>query len=75
MNYWKNIGIESGPAGNLRTQGVCFHKELGKISTIRENFITNRVIPLWNDLPIGVKEAKTLNSFKAGLDKMKVFTI
>ena len=33
---------------------------------IRENFFTNRVIPLWNDLPVGVKEARTLNSFKAG---------
>jgi len=48
---------------------------LGKVNSIWENFFTNRVIPLWNDLPVGVKEARTLNSFKAGLDKLKVFTI
>ena len=71
----KDRGVESGPAGNLRRQGVCFHRELGKVNSIRENFFTNRVIPLWNDLPVGVKEARTLNSFKAGLDKLKVFTI
>ena len=71
----KNRGIESGPAGNLRRQGVCFHRELGKIKSIRDNFFTNRVIPLWNDLPVEIKEARTLDSFKAGLDKLKVFTI
>jgi hypothetical protein len=48
---------------------------LGKIKSIRENFFTNRVIPLWNDLPVEIKEARTLDSFKAGLDKLKVFTI
>ena len=71
----KDRGVESGPADNLRRQGVCFHRELGKVNSIGENFFTNRVIPLWNDLPVGVKEARTLNSFKAGLDKLKVFTI
>ena len=25
----KDRGVESGPAGNLRRQGVCFHRELG----------------------------------------------
>ena len=38
----KNRGIESGPAGNLRRQGICFHRELGKIKSIRENSFTNR---------------------------------
>ena len=71
----KKRGMDSGPAGNLRRQGVCFHRELGKIKSIRDNFFTNRVIPLWNDLPVEIKEARTLDSFKAGLDKLKVFTI
>jgi hypothetical protein len=35
----------------------------------------NRVIPIWNDLPREVREAKSLNCFKAGLDKMKLFKI
>ena len=42
----KNRGIESGPAGNLRRQGLIFHRELARISSIRENFLTNRVILL-----------------------------
>ena len=71
----KNRGIESGPSGNLRRQGLCFHRELGNIKSIRENFFTNRVIPLWNDLPVEIKEVRTLDSFKAGLDKLKAFTI
>ena len=62
----KDRGVESG---------VCFHRELGKVNSIRENFFTNRVIPLWNDLLVGVEEARTLNRCKAGLDKLKVFTI
>ena len=40
----KDRGVESGPAGNLRRQGVCFHTQLGKANSIRENFFTNRVI-------------------------------
>ena len=66
----KDRGIENGPAGNLRRQGVCFHRELGKANSIRENFLTNRVIPLWNDLPIGVKVARTPNSSKARFDSI-----
>ena len=31
--------VESGPAGNLRRQGICVQRELGKISRIRENFL------------------------------------
>ena len=68
----KKRGMDSGPAGNLRRKGVCFHRELGKIKSIREKFFTNRVIPLWNDLPVEIKEARTLDSFKAGLDKLKL---
>ena len=73
MNYWKKK--EDSKAGNLRRQGVCFHRESSKVNSIRENFFTNRAIPLWNDLPVGVEEARTLNRCKAGLDKLKVFTI
>jgi hypothetical protein len=36
---------------------------------------TNRVMPLWNDLLVEVKEAKTLDRFKARLDKLKAFTV
>ena len=71
-----NRGVNSRPAGNTRSQGVCFHAETGaKISTVRDNFFTNRAMPLWNDLPVKVKEARTLNSVKAGLDRLKLFMI
>ncbi len=36
--------------------------------TIRHNFFSNRVVPIWNALPDSVVSAHTLNSFKAGLD-------
>jgi hypothetical protein len=39
----------------------------------RKEFFLNRVIPVWNELPKEVREAKSLNCFKAGLDKMKLF--
>ena len=44
------------------------HREPANTGKIRSNFFLNRTVPLWNDLPVKVKEAKSLNSFKAGLD-------
>ena len=41
---------------------------------IRGNFFLNRTVPLWNDLPVKVKEAKSLNGFKAGLDGLGLFS-
>jgi len=68
-------GAEAGPAGNVKREGTSFHRESGKISNIRESFFINRTIPLWNDLPVDVKEARTLDSFKAGLDRLKLFDV
>ena len=68
-------GAEAGLAGNVRREGKSFHRESGKISNIRESFFINRTIPLWNDLPVDVKEARTLDSFKAGLDRLKLFDV
>ena len=75
---WKNrperilIG-ESPVASNLRRGGICFRREPANICTSRNEFFLNRVIPLWNELPLKIREAKTLNSFKAGLDNWKLF--
>ena len=55
---------ELGPAANLRREGVCFHRGLGKVCTARDEFFLSRVIPLWNKLPKKIKEARSLNSFK-----------
>ena len=67
---------ENGPAAsNLRKKGTCFHRESAKTCTVRDNFFLNKVIPLWNPLPQHIKEAKTLKSFKARLDKEELFLI
>ena len=66
---------ELGPAGNLRRDGVCFHRGPGKVCTARDEFFLSRVIPLWNKLLKKPKEAKSLNSFKAELDMLDSFTV
>ena len=78
---WKNKlvktdqGSNDGPASRVSgKKGLCFHREPTNIKTIRDKFFINRTIPLWNDLPVIVKEAKTLNSFKAGLDRQSLFS-
>ena len=77
---WKNMpkkivqGEMDGPAArNLRREGMCFRREPANICTSRNESFLNRIIPLWNELPQKVREAVTLNSFKAGLGKMKLF--
>ena len=58
------------PANNLKRKDACFHRELANVGKIRDNFL---IIPLRNDLPVKVKEEKSLNGFKAGLDEQEVF--
>ena len=38
--------------------------------TIRSNFFNNRIVNNWNALSSDVIEAKSINSFKAKLDKI-----
>ena len=57
----------------FKAGGVCFHREPANIGKIRDNFFLNRTVPLWNDLPVKVKEAKSLNGFTAGLDGLGLF--
>ena len=69
-------GNNDGPvSSNLRRGGTCFRREPANICTSRKEFFLNRVIPIWNDLPREVREAKSLNCFKAGLDKLKLFKV
>ena len=49
---------------------VCFHRKAANIGKIRDNFFLNRTIPLWIDLPVKAREAKSLNGFKAGLGEL-----
>jgi hypothetical protein len=64
---------EKGPSFNLRRDEFQLYKDT-KLSNCRDKFFLNRVIPLWNDLPLHVKEIKTLNGFKAGIDKLEKFS-
>ena len=34
-----------------------FHRKPAKVSKIRDNLLLNRTFPLWNDLPVKVKES------------------
>ena len=77
---WKNMPKKDSPGINgwscckkLKKGGICFRREPANICRSRNEFFLNRVIPLLNELPQKVREAVTLNSFKAGLDKMKLF--
>ena len=63
------------PLMNLRDKEKYFYREGTKASTVRENFLVNRIIPSWNKLRPEIKNAKTLNSFKAGLDRMEKFSV
>ena len=58
----------------FKAGGVCFHREPASIGKIRDNFFLNRTVPLWNDLPVKVKEAKSLNGFKTGLNGLGLFS-
>ena len=45
-----------------------------KINRVRRNFINDRVMLAWNKIPIEVKTAPSLNSFKAQLELFKIRT-
>ena len=52
---------------------MCLHREPANIGKIRDNLFLNRTVPLWNDLPAKLKEAKLLNGFKAGLNGLGLY--
>jgi hypothetical protein len=63
----------TGPSGNLRHMGEFVREPVAKL-VAREEFFVNRVIPSWNKLPEEVRKAKSLNCFKAGLDRLVDFS-
>jgi hypothetical protein len=77
--WFKNLIIRDrshidGPAAGVRNSNRSYNRQLVKNCQIRENFFTNRVIDYWNDLPDSVKQAGSVNIFKARLDKLKYFS-
>ena len=63
------------PANNLRRTGLTIYREPISKVRVREEFFLNRVAPMWNKLPGYVKEARSLNSFKAELDRLESFSV
>ena len=71
---WKKIELVNGinfasSSFCLREHNLKLRRELVKKNgSPRYNFLTNRVVNDWNDLPEVVVKAKNLNIFKARLD-------
>ena len=59
-----------GYTPNRITRNTSYNKNLVATyssTDIRKNFFTNRVVSMWNSLPIDVKESRTLSMFKSRL--------
>ena len=39
---------------------------------LRNHFFSNRIVTLWNSIPTDLKDSRTLNIFKAGLEKLNI---
>ena len=57
------VGESKARGHSLRIQGRSFRKEL------RRSFFGQRVANLWNSLPQPAVEAKSMDIFKAGIDR------
>ena len=56
-----------GPAGGIRGTKHRINKQLTRVAA-RANFLSNRIVDHWNELPAEIVNAKTLNQFKNRLD-------
>jgi hypothetical protein len=69
MGMKQSLGKNHLRAQNLRHQNsLNYNQEITKTEA-RHNFFTNRIANEWNKLPENVILAKSVNSFKAKLDK------
>ena len=55
------------PQGTMRSNGCKLLQDCFRLD-IRKNFFTVRVPKVWNNLPLEVVQAPTLNTFKSKLD-------
>ena len=55
----------------LRRNSKHLHRERLSKYLPRYNFLTNRIVKDWNELPENIIQANTLNSFKSKFDKWK----
>ena len=62
--------LSSGPAASTRGHHHRLERELVKNCAQRENFFTNRIVNVWNNLPKEIIEAISVDSLKAKLDTL-----
>ena len=60
--------FKPNPSTTTRNSHLKLEKEYAK-SSIRANFLSNRIKNLWNGLPEKAKSADNLNSFKNLVDE------
>ncbi len=59
----------AGPAGNIRGHKHRLSRQFTRNCDQREHFFTNRVVPIWNNLPEEVINSESVNEFKNRYDK------
>ena len=62
----------------IQTRNTAYERNLVAtrlLTEIRRNFFSNRVVPIWNALPVEVKEARSLNIFKRKLEELTLTNV
>jgi hypothetical protein len=61
-----------GPAGNIRGEKHRLSRQFTGNCPPRENFFSNRVVPIWNSLPTATIKANSVDIFKSNYDILKL---
>jgi hypothetical protein len=62
----------TGPASNMRGYAHRLQNQVVNHCQPREFFLSNRIVPSWNQLPPNIIASPTTNSFKNNLDKFLI---
>ena len=69
---WFNLmSRTSGPQTRLSSDPLALETNLSRLD-LRKNFFSNRVPPVWNALPLSVRQSTSLNQFKNAYDRFKL---
>ena len=66
--------VQTVEQNNRFTRMTSYSKNLVAVrlrTDIRKNFFSNRVVNLWNSLPIDIKDSRTVKIFKSKLELLK----
>jgi hypothetical protein len=66
-----SINLE-GPAGNIRSEKHRLSRQFTRNCSPRENFFSNRVVPIWNSLPTAITKVNKVDLFKIEYDLLKI---